>query len=120
MTRRTERLNDQLREEISDLVQRELKDPRIGGLVTITEVDVAPDLSHAKVFVSVLGTEEERESTLRALDAAAHFLQRELRRRLTIRRMPELEFVRDDSIAHGAKILDLIEQTRESDSAAPG
>jgi ribosome-binding factor A len=118
MTRRTERLNDQLREEISDLVQRELKDPRIGGLVSITEVDIAPDLSHAKVFVSVLGSDEERRSTMQALEAASHFLQRELRRRLTIRRMPELQFVRDDSLAHGAKILDLIEQTRESDTSA--
>ncbi len=118
MTRRTERINDQLREEISDLIRRELKDPRIGGLVTITEVDVAPDLSHGKVFVSVMGTEEERRSTLKALDAAAHFLQRELRRRLTIRRMPELEFVRDDSLEHGARILNLIDKTRESDSPA--
>lgn len=116
MTRRTERLNDQLREEISDLVHHELKDPRIGGLVTITEVDVAPDLSHGKVFVSVMGTEDERASTLMALDAAAHFLQRELRRRLTIRRMPELVFVRDDSIEHGAQILNLIEKTREGDT----
>jgi len=113
MTRRTERLNDQLREEISDLVRRELKDPRIGGLVTITEVDVAPDLSYAKVFVSVMGTDEEKTSTLRALAAAAHFLQRELRRRLTIRRMPELDFIADDSIAHGARILHLLDQTRE-------
>ncbi len=118
MTRRTERINDQLREEISDLIRRELKDPRIGGLVTITEVDVAPDLSHGKVFVSVMGTEEERRSTLKALDAASHFLQRELRRRLTIRRMPELEFVRDDSLEHGARILNLIDKTRESDSPA--
>jgi ribosome-binding factor A len=118
VTRRTERINDQLREEISDLIRRELKDPRIGGLVTITEVDVAPDLSHGKVFVSVMGTEEERRSTLKALDAASHFLQRELRRRLTIRRMPELEFVRDDSLEHGARILNLIDKTRESDSPA--
>jgi ribosome-binding factor A len=113
MTRRTERLNDQLREEISDLVLRELKDPRIGGLVTITEVDVAPDLSHAKVFVSVMGTDEEKASTLRALGTASHFLQRELRRRLTIRRTPELEFVADHSLEHGARILSLLDQTRE-------
>lgn len=118
MTRRTERINDQLREEISDLIRRELKDPRIGGLVTITEVDVAPDLSHGKVFVSVMGTEEERRSTLKALGAASHFLQRELRRRLTIRRMPELEFVRDDSLEHGARILNLIDKTRESEPPA--
>ena len=113
MTRRTERLNDQLREEISDLVRRELKDPRIGGLVTITEVDVAPDLSRAKVYVSVMGTDEEKTSTLRALTAASRFMQRELRRRLTIRRMPELDLIPDDSIAHGARILKLLDKTRE-------
>jgi len=113
MTRRTERLNDQLREEISDLVRRELKDPRIGGLITITEVDVAPDLSRAKVYVSVMGTDEEKTSTLRALTAASRFMQRELRRRLTIRRMPELDLIPDDSIAHGARILKLLDKTRE-------
>ena len=113
MTRRTERLNDQLREEISDLVMRELKDPRIGGLVTITEVDVSPDLSRAKVFVSVLGSADEKKSTMKALGAASHFLQRELRRRLTIRRMPELAFVADESIEHGARILSLIDETKE-------
>jgi ribosome-binding factor A len=112
MSRRTERLNDQLREEISDLLQRELRDPRIGGLVSITEVDVAPDLSHAKVFVSVLGTPEEKASTLAALHAAAGFVRRELRRRLTIRRMPELTFLPDDSMERGARILSLLDETR--------
>ncbi len=113
MTRRTERINEQLREEISDLVMRQLKDPRIGGLVTITEVDVSADLSHAKVFVSVLGTVDEKKSTMKALAAAAGFLQRALRHRLTIRRMPELAFIADDSIEHGARILSLLDQARE-------
>jgi ribosome-binding factor A len=114
MTRRTERINDLLREEISDLLLRELKDPRIGGLVTITEVDVSPDLRHAKVYVSVLGTDEERTGTLKALGAAAHFLQRQLRHRLTIRRTPELHFLRDDSLERGARVLSLLDLTRES------
>jgi len=113
MSRRTERINDQLREEISDLVLHALKDPRISGLVSITEVDVAPDLSHAKVFVSVLGSDEERASTMRALAAGAQFVRRELRRRLTIRRVPELEFLADDSLAHGARILSLLDETHE-------
>lgn len=113
MTRRTERINELLREEISDLLRRELKDPRIGGLVSITEVDVSPDLQQAKVYVSVLGTDEERDDTLKVLTAASRFLQRELRKRLTIRRTPELTFLRDDSIEHGARILSLLEQTRE-------
>lgn len=117
MTRRTERINDLLREEISELLRRELKDPRIGGLVTITEVDVSPDLRRAKVFVSVMGSDEEKSSTLEALEAAAHFLQRELRRRLTIRRMPELAFIADDSLERGARILSLLDQAREGPSS---
>jgi ribosome-binding factor A len=117
MTRRTERINDLLRQEISELVRRDLKDPRIGGLVTITEVDVSPDLRHAKVFVSVLGSDDEKRSTLRALDAASHFLERELRHRLTIRRMPELEFVKDESLEHGQRILSLLDETRKSDAS---
>jgi ribosome-binding factor A len=117
MTRRTERLSDQLREEISSLVLRELKDPRIGGLVTITEVEVSPDLSHAKVFVSVLGSADEKKSTLRALGAASGFLQRALRQRLTIRRVPELAFVSDESMEHGQHILSLLDQAREDGQA---
>ncbi len=113
MTRRTERINDLLREEISELLRRGMKDPRISGLVTITEVDVSPDLRRAKVFVSVMGSDEEKTSTFQALEAAAHFLQRELRKRLTIRRTPELAFLPDDSLERAARILSLLEQTRE-------
>ena len=116
MTRRTERINDLLREEISDLVRRELKDPRIGGLISITEVDVSPDLRQAKVYVSVLGSDDEKRSTLQALEAASHFLQRQLRRRVTIRRMPELEFVADLSLEQGARILSLLDEQRETSS----
>ncbi len=116
MSRRTERVNDLLREEISDLLLREIKDPRVGGLVTITEVDVSPDLRRAKVYVSVLGSDEEKTGTFRALGAAGHFVERELRKRLTIRRIPELAFLPDDSIARGARILSLLDEAREGRS----
>ena len=119
MTRRTERINDLLREELSDLLQRELKDPRMGGLVTITEVDVSPDLRHAKVFVSVMGSEEEKASTFLALRAAAHFLQRTLRKRLSLRRTPELAFFADDSLEQGAHIMELLEQAKEDPGPPP-
>ena len=117
MSRRIERINDLLREEISVLVRDEVKDPRVGGLISVTEVDVSPDLRHAKVFVSVLGSDQERKDTMAALTAAAHFLQRELRKRLTIRRVPELAFLADESLARGARILALLEQTREDHDA---
>lgn len=118
MTRRTERVNDLLREEISALLRRGMKDPRISGLVSITEVDVSPDLRSAKVFVSVMGSDEEKHATFQALDAAAHYFKRELHKRLTMRRTPELVFLPDDSLEHGAHILDLLNQAREKDASA--
>ena len=123
MTRRTERINELLRAEISDLLQRELKDPRISGLVSITEVDVSPDLRKAKVFVSVLGEAAEQESTMEAFAAAARYLRQQLTKRLTLRRTPELTFLRDDSLERGAHILALLDQaetneTNETDEPA--
>lgn len=110
MTRRTERLNELLREEISELLQRQVKDPRVGGLVTVTAVQVAADLGHARVFVSVLGSDEEQSDTFRALDSAATFLRRQLGHRLTLRRTPELIFQRDDSLERGAHLLALLDE----------
>lgn len=112
MTRRTERINELLREELSDLLRRQVKDPRLGGLVTVTEVEVSVDLRHARVFVSVMGSDEEREDAFRGLEAARPFLRRELGRRLSMRRTPELSFRRDDSLERGARLLALIEEAR--------
>lgn len=112
MSRRTERVNDLLEEEISDLLRREVQDPRItDGLVSVTEVTVSADLRRAKVFVSMLAGDDERDATLKALISAAPFLHRQLRKRLTIRHVPALEFMHDDSIEHGARILDLLRET---------
>ena len=116
MTRRTERINELLRAEISDLLQRDLKDPRISGLVSITEVDVSPDLRKAKVFVSVLGEEAEQESTMEAFTAAARYLRQQLTKRLTLRRTPELRFLRDDSLERGAHILALLDQAETNET----
>src|SRR5437763_4992614 len=100
MNRRAERVNELLREEISVLIQREMKDPRLGGLISVTAVETSPDFSHARVFVSVLGSEQEHDSSLKALNAGASFLRRELRTRLkSLRHVPELSFRADDSIA---------------------
>ncbi|MCH8010323.1 MAG: 30S ribosome-binding factor RbfA [Chloroflexi bacterium] len=115
MTRRTERINDLLREEIAELVRREVKDPRMGGLVSILEVQVSPDLRNAKVYVSVLGSDEEKASTLVALAAAAHFIQRQLGKRLTIRRTPELSFLADETIEEGTRIMSLLDEALGND-----
>ncbi|KAA0239928.1 MAG: 30S ribosome-binding factor RbfA [Chloroflexi bacterium CFX7] len=116
MSRRTERVNDLLREQLSELIQREVKDPRVArGLVSITEVQVSPDLRHATVYVSHLGDSGEREEALRGLNAAAHFLHTELMHRLKMRSVPELLFRFDPSIERGARLASLI-----SDVAGPG
>jgi len=113
MTRRLERLNGLFREELSDLLLRQLKDPRLAQFVSITRVVISPDLSHARVFVSVMGSEEEKASTLEGLTAAANYLRRELNNRISLRRMPELSFRRDDSLEMGAHVLDLLNQISE-------
>jgi ribosome-binding factor A len=113
MTRRLERLNGLFREELSNLLLRQLKDPRLAQFVSITRVIISPDLSHARVFVSVMGSEEEKASTLEGLTAAANYLRRELNNRISLRRMPELSFRRDDSLEQGAHVLDLLNQISE-------
>ncbi len=114
MTRRAERVNDLLREEISEIVLRELKDPRLGGLISITQVEASPDFRHARVFVSIMGTEDERTSSLKALTTATGFIRRELRTRLkSLRSVPEVEFRLDDSIERGARLSALIHQVAE-------
>jgi ribosome-binding factor A len=113
MSRRLERLNGLFREELSDLLLRQVKDPRLAEFVSITRVLVSPDLSHARVFVSVMGSEEEKTSTLEGLTAAANYLRRQLNNRITLRRMPELSFRRDDSLEKGAHIIDLLNQISE-------
>jgi len=115
MSRRTERINALLREQLSELVQRGVKDPRVTGLVSITAVEVTKDLSKAKVHVSVYGTPEERASVLVGLTSAASFFRRELRQRLDLRWIPDLVFVADTSIERGARVLELMRQLDEGE-----
>lgn len=117
MTRRTDRINELIRQEISDLLRRQVKDPRVTGLITVTEVETVPDLRHAKVFVSVMGTEEEKSAALAGLTAAAGFLRHELVGRLSLRRVPDLTFVRDDSIERGARLLQIMHDLEHPDGA---
>jgi ribosome-binding factor A len=113
-------VNELLREEISTLIATEMKDPRMGtGLVTVTEVDVSPDLRNATVYVSHLGPEDERRDVLRALDSASNFLHNELLRRLDMRRVPEMRFRFDPSLERGARLTELINTVAE-DEAEPG
>ena len=116
MTRRTERLNDLLREEISEVLQHQVRDPRLGGLLSITRVDISPDMRYAKVFVSVLGGDEDMDKALESMGRAQGFFRRELAHRLNMRRTPLLSFHRDDSIAEGARVLEIMGKVEKEDA----
>ena len=110
MSRRTERVSELLREEICALLLRGTKDPRLAHMVTITAVEVAADFKHAKVFVSVLGTEAEKAEVMQGFESAARFLRRELSDRLRLRTTPQLSFCMDDSIERGSRILQILKE----------
>lgn len=109
MSRRTERINSQLRTEISKMIASEIKDPRISGIVSITRVDTTGDLSTATVHVSVYGSDLDKRNTIKALTSATRFIQSELLRRLSIRRTPYLSFRLDESIEEANKIHALLD-----------
>lgn len=103
MSRRTKQVGEFMREELTDIIRKEVKDPRI-GFFSLTAVEMSPDLRSAKVFVSVLGTDEERSETLTALRSAAGFVRHHLKPRLRMRQIPELDFRDDRSMEHAAQI----------------
>ena len=109
-SRRILRLNEAIREELAELLRREMRDPRLGALITITEVDTSPDLALAHVYVSVLGSDEETSEAVRALRHAAGYLKRELGDRLRLRRVPTLDFRLDPSLARGARVMQLLRE----------
>src|SRR5215208_4916549 len=107
MTARTDRIDELLREEIGAILAKDVQDPRI-GFVTVTDVETAPDLSTARVWVSVIGQPDERQKTIRALEHAMPFVRRELGSRIRIRRIPELLARTDDSVQRGTRVLQLL------------
>ena len=109
MTRRTDRINGLLRQEISQLLYQELKDPRLSGVVSITHVETSPDLRFARVFVSVLGSLEDEKTALDGITSATGFLRRELRVRLDLRHIPELKFILDQSMEQAEHIVKLMD-----------
>ncbi|HLI90195.1 MAG TPA: 30S ribosome-binding factor RbfA [Ktedonobacteraceae bacterium] len=111
---RQEKLGELIAAELSSLLRTRVKDPRV-GFASITRVEVSGDLRHAKVFVSVMGSPEEREATMRGLKNATGFLRHELAGRITLRYMPELVFKLDRSIEEGARILELIQHIEQEE-----
>ncbi len=115
MAHRIERINNLIRREISDLLQRQVKDPRLGPFIAVTEVSTSLDLKYAKVFVSGMSSQEEKQKILIALTAASGFFRKELIKNLRLRRVPELSFHWDDSIERGDRLLRLIDQVSSQD-----
>ncbi|MCX7623107.1 MAG: 30S ribosome-binding factor RbfA [Thermomicrobium sp.] len=114
---RQARLAEFLRDEISAVIQRELRDPRI-GFVSVTRVELSPDLRHARVYVSVFGSREEQEEALRALQGAAGFIRRLIAPHLHTRHIPELHFKLDRSLEHAERVARLLHEIqRERDSS---
>lgn len=107
MTARTDRVDELLRQEIGDLIAREIGDPAV-GFATVTDVETTPDLRHAKVWVSVIGQPEARQASVRALQHAMPFIRAQLGRRLRIKRIPEFTVRLDESVDRGARVLKLI------------
>jgi ribosome-binding factor A len=118
-THRIERVNHLIRQELSQLLQRGTKDPRLSGYISINSVETTPDLRHARVFVSCICEAEQRKEILAALAHSSGFFRTELAKHLTMRRVPELHYVWDDSIERGSNLLALMDRVKSEDSANP-
>jgi ribosome-binding factor A len=117
VSQRTDRLDSQIRADLMQILQREMADPRV-GFATVTRVDTAPDLTQARVWVSVYGPDADQAKTLVALTDAAGWLRRRLGERLSIRHIPRLVFRADDSIASGDRVLKLLNALDEPEGQA--
>jgi len=110
---RIDRINEEVMRALSDAL-RSIKDPRVGGLVSITRCEVTRDLRYAKVYVSVFGTDEQKKDAIRGLRSASGYLRGELARRVKLRSLPELIVIPDDSIGYGAHISGILNRLSET------
>jgi len=116
-SRRNDRVRAAMRQEISNMLQRDLKDPRL-GFATVTDVRVSGDLQHVQVYVSILGDDVSRQQTMEALESARGYVRSEIGRRVQLRLTPEITFAYDDSIERGARLLRLISEVQSEEAAA--
>lgn len=116
MSLRANRVGEQMKKELGEIIGRKIKDPRI-GFVTVTDVQVTGDLQQAKVFISVLGDEEQRENTLKGLAKAKGFIRSEIGQRIRLRKTPEIQFEFDESIDYGNRIETLISEINRKDDS---
>ncbi|MEQ9234496.1 30S ribosome-binding factor RbfA [Coleofasciculus sp. E2-BRE-01] len=109
--RRVSRVSSLIQQEVSQMLLHDIKDDRVGaGMVSVTDVDVSGDLQHAKIYVSIYGTEEAKSETMAGLQSATGFVRRELGRRVRLRRTPEVIFIEDRGLERGARMLTLLNQ----------
>lgn len=109
------RINGEVQRELSSIISRELKDPRINPMTSVVSVEVAPDLKQAKAYISVLGSEESAKDTIKGLKSAASFIRGQLAKSLNLRNTPEIHFVLDQSIEYGVNMSKLIDDVVEKD-----
>ena len=113
------RINGEVQKELSKIIREEIKDPRIHPMTSVMAVEVAPDLKTCKAFISVLGNEEAKQSTIKGLKNAEGYIRRELARTLNLRNTPEIRFILDESIEYGVNMSKLIDDVTKKD-ASPG
>lgn len=114
MSLRANRVAEQMKKEMSDIISRRLKDPRV-GFVTVTDVEVTGDLQQAKVFITVLGDEDTKAETLKALEKAKGFIRSEIGSRIRLRKTPEIFFEFDESIEYGNRIEKIIAELKKEE-----
>ena len=112
---RIRRVAGQLKKDLSQIIGSEIKDPRVAGLTSVTEVQVTRDLHYASVYVSIFGTTEDKEKTLQALNGAAGYIRSEVGKRIRLRHIPEITFSLDNSIEYGARIENVIKTLKEEE-----
>jgi ribosome-binding factor A len=115
---RIERLRQLIKSEFGSILQRDLKDPRI-GFVSVTDVEVTNDYSHVKIFVSIFGDDEAKRLTMEGLESAKGFIRSELGQRIRLRYTPEVHIIADNSIERGSRIFELLEKVKEGKEESP-
>jgi ribosome-binding factor A len=113
MSLRATRVGEQMKKELGEIIGRKIKDPRV-GFVTVTDVEVTGDLQQAKVFISVLGDDEQRQNTLKGLAKASGFIRSEIGQRIRLRKTPEITFEFDESVDYGNRIETLLADLNKS------
>ena len=110
MNTRGEKIKKALIKEISQIIQQRIKDPRIEGIISVTDVDLSVDYRYAKVYISIYGSEKQKETVMEAIEESASFIRKEVGKRIRLRHTPELKFCLDETFEKGKKLTDLIDK----------